>query len=116
MPIQLTRQSSTMTTLVLMMRLLGNNVGPVTSGPAANWPVYPSSCLRIGTTLTRRMSTSAALGFFSHDDVRCLAVFTVLLLTIESNLIVKTSVSKDEAKREIVQALAYTTSFKSFKM
>jgi len=58
--------------MLLLMRLLGNNGGAVTSGPAANWPVFPAECRRMfrGSTLTRRMRRTAARSFFSRADVR----------------------------------------------
>jgi len=55
---------------MMMTRLLGNTGGRVTSGPAADWPVNPDECARIGRTVTRRMRRTAAWSFFSHNDVR----------------------------------------------
>jgi len=49
----------------------GNNNGAVTSGPAANWPVFPRECRRRfrSTTLARRMRRNAASSFFTERDV-----------------------------------------------
>jgi len=59
---------------MMMMWLLGNNDGRVTSGPAAGWPVTPSEC---GSTLTRDIRRDAASRYFSHADV-CYTHSTVL--------------------------------------